>query len=227
MRAFAFSKWLSVPKSSVLATLVFERLLYFMSLLISLSLAFVYLRLTTDNAGTLLSIVSSALFVVAAIAALIIGFPQLFQLAVMFSVRLLASVTNAVGQGSIAAVENLLLTMRNITRSGQKFGLVALAILAWAAEAMVFFCAALAVPGLTDSQAAWLAMPVGTLSTLLPSSPGYLGAFHYFIIEATTAVGNASAAAAAFAVAVHLVLWVTATNVGGACFEYWNHLRMK
>jgi uncharacterized protein (TIRG00374 family) len=221
MRAFVFSKWLSVPSSSVLATLVSERLLDLLSLLVCLALALAYLGLAMDSATTLLGIGSAGLFSVAAIVALILGFPQVFQPLVMFLVRWIASLTGAAGEGLLRAVENLFQALRKMTRSGRTLGLIAMSALVWSAEAMVFFCAALAVPAITDPQAAWLAMPVGTLSTLLPSSPGYLGTFHYFVIEATQLLGNTSAAAAAFAVVVHLVLWVSATVIGGICFAIW------
>lgn len=53
-------------------------------------------------------------------------------------------------------------------------------------------------------------MPVGTLSTLLSSTPGYIGTFHYFVVPATELFGN-TAAAAAFALLAHLALWIPAT----------------
>ncbi len=221
MRAFAFSTWLSVPSSSVLATLVSERLLDLLSLLVFLGLAFAYLGLELDSAATLLGVGSASLFLVASIVAFVLIFPHVFQPIVMVFIRWFGIVAPAAGEGLTGAVRNLFQTLRKMTRSGRTAGLIAMSALAWSAEAMVFYCSALAVPAITDPQAAWLAMPVGTLSTLLPSSPGYLGTFHYFVIEATQLLGNPPVAAAAFAVVVHLVLWVSATVIGGACFAIW------
>ncbi|TMV10039.1 flippase-like domain-containing protein [Ruegeria sediminis] len=221
MRAFAFSRWLSVPSSGVLATLVSERLLDLLSLLLFLALALAYLGLSADSAAALLGVGSAGLFALAVMVALVFGFPQVFQPVVMFFVLRIAALAGNAGERLTRAMENLFRTLQKVTRSGRTLALIAMSVLAWSAEAIVFYCAALAVPAITEPQAAWLAMPVGTLSTLLPSSPGYLGTFHYFVIEATKLVGNAPAAAAAFAVLVHLILWVTATLIGGICFVYW------
>ncbi len=122
MRAFVFSKWLSVPSSSVLATLVSERLLDLLSLLVCLALALAYLGLAMDSATTLLGIGSAGLFSVAAIVALILGFPQVFQPLVMFLVRWIASLTGAAGEGLLRAVENLFQALRKMTRSGRTLG---------------------------------------------------------------------------------------------------------
>ena len=104
--------------------------------------------------------------------------------------------------------------------------LIVWSIMAWVGETGVFLSAAFAVPSMTEPIAAFLAMPIGTLSTLLPSSPGYIGTFDYFVIEAATVVGNPPVAASAFAVVAHLILWTTATVVGGICFAIWSFLRI-
>ena len=88
-------------------------------------------------------------------------------------------------------------------------------------EGSVFWCVAKAMPAITQPVAGWLALPVGTLATLLPSTPGYVGTFDFFVIKAAEAMGNPAAAAAGFALMVHLVLWLPATLTGGACALYW------
>jgi uncharacterized membrane protein YbhN (UPF0104 family) len=64
-------------------------------------------------------------------------------------------------------------------------------------------------------QAAWLALPVGTLATLIPSAPGYAGTFDFFTAQAMALLGNPIAAATAYALLVHALLWLPATLVGG------------
>ena len=227
MRAFAFSSWLRVPPSGVLATLVSERLLDLLMLLISLAAALFLLGLSADATAALLGIGSVGLTALAVTVAVVVAFPQIFEPPVMFLLGLPLRRMGRTGERLLAAAGNVFATMRRLVRSGRTAGLFAMSILAWAAEAMVFFCSAQAVPALSNPQAAWLAMPVGTLSTLLPSSPGYLGTFHYFVIGAAELLGNVTASAAAFAVVVHLVLWMTATVIGGACFVVWSTSRVK
>jgi hypothetical protein len=61
----------------------------------------------------------------------------------------------------------------------------------------------------------WFAMTTGTLATLIPSSPGYVGTFDYFAMLGLMAYGAARTAATAHALLVHVILWVPVTAAGG------------
>jgi uncharacterized membrane protein YbhN (UPF0104 family) len=63
-------------------------------------------------------------------------------------------------------------------------------------------------------RAAFFSMTTATLSTLIPSLPGYIGTFHYFSMQGLMAFGTGADAAAAFAIVVHLLLWLPPTLVG-------------
>lgn len=227
MRAFAFSKWLAVPSSSVLATLVAERLLDLLALLAALGLAVFFLGLGQGAIATLLGAGSLVLVALAVVIAIAFVYPQIAQPIVMFFVRLIAPGLGKIGERLSSAIENIFDTLKMITRSGRILALIFWTAAAWIGEAGVFLCAAYAVPAMSAPFAAFLAMPVGTLSTLLPSSPGYIGTFHFFVIEAAKLMGNAPAAATAFAVVAHLIMWVTATLVGGVCFAIWSFLGFR
>ena len=98
-------------------------------------------------------------------------------------------------------------------------------VLSWFFEACTFYMVACAIPDLANPAAGWLAMPVGTLSTALPSSPGYVGTFHYFVTVAARVLGNDPDASTAFAILIHLVLWLPVTICGAVCFVYWTVTR--
>lgn len=89
---------------------------------------------------------------------------------------------------------------------------------AWLAEGLVFWSAAQAISGISEPAGAWVALPVATFATLIPSTPGYLGTFDYFAARTMVEFGNAEPAAAAFAVLVHVLLWLPPTLIGGF---YW------
>ena len=99
--------------------------------------------------------------------------------------------------------------------------LIAWSVPVWLFEAATYWALARAMPSLPHPEASWLAMPVGTLSTLLPSTPGHVGTFDFFTQTATAAVGNPLVAATAFALIVHAVLWLSTTLAGGACLLIW------
>lgn len=227
MRAFAFSKWLNVPSSAVLATLVAERLLDILALLVAFGLACLLLGLGTGAIAALLGAGSIGLVVLAVVIVVAFLYPQVMQPPVMYVLNRISPMMGSLGEKITNAAQNVFDTLKRVTRSGRTLALLMWSTLAWIGEAGVFLCAAYSVPALAVPKAAFLAMPVGTLSTLLPSSPGYVGTFHYFVIESAELLGNDLAAASAFAVVAHLILWTSATVLGGICFVVWSFTGLR
>ena len=93
--------------------------------------------------------------------------------------------------------------------------LAVMSIIAWTFEGGMF--AAVAWSLRTDHVAPlgpWFSMATGTLATILPSSPGYVGTFDYFAMLGLVAAGANREIAVVFALLVHLFLWVPVTLVG-------------
>jgi glycosyltransferase 2 family protein len=87
-------------------------------------------------------------------------------------------------------------------------------LLVWAGEAGLFW-ALLHGFGLDASPgAAVVVMAIATLSTLVPSSPGYVGPFHLAAYSAIAMLGGTPAQAASFAVLSHLGVWLPTTLAG-------------
>lgn len=99
---------------------------------------------------------------------------------------------------------------------GRAAVLLGASLLAWLLEGGVFAAAAWSLGVATPAAAAWLALGAGTLATLLPSTPGYLGTFDWFATLGFTAYGAGHSAAAAVALLAHLLLWLPVTLVGFA-----------
>jgi uncharacterized protein (TIRG00374 family) len=92
--------------------------------------------------------------------------------------------------------------------------LIGMSIFVWGLEGAVFAILAEALDAKTSLAGSWFALATGTLATLLPSSPGYVGTFDYFAMLGLMAYGADHTTAAAFAVAVHVVLWLPITVLG-------------
>jgi len=92
--------------------------------------------------------------------------------------------------------------------------LIAMSAIVWIGEVFVAISKAV----LYDGQAfgPWFALATGSLSTLVPSSPGFVGTFDYFTISGLTAYGASAAVATAAAFIIHLVLWLPLTAAGMA-----------
>jgi uncharacterized membrane protein YbhN (UPF0104 family) len=90
----------------------------------------------------------------------------------------------------------------------------ALSVLAWLAEGAAYYAVGQALGVGASVQVALLALAVGTLATMIPSSPGYVGTFHYFVARVVGGFGAGTVAATAYAVLIHALLWLATTTSG-------------
>ena len=109
---------------------------------------------------------------------------------------------------------HLVEALRLLHSRARMVGLFGLSVAAWACEGAVFAATAAAVGAGGAAPAPWFAAAAGTLATVIPSTPGHIGTFDYFTAQALAAYGAAPAAAAAFALTVHAVLWTASTAAG-------------
>ena len=87
--------------------------------------------------------------------------------------------------------------------------------LIWTIEGSVFLLVALSLQIDLPALVSWFTMATGALGTAIPSSPGHLGTFDYFVIEAQRVYGTQREVAGVFAIIVHMLLWLPITVVGG------------
>lgn len=220
LRCLAFSRWLAVDAGTVTATVLTERLLDLLTVLVALGLAILAFA-PRDGAFGLLGVGATALVGLAVLALGLLLMPGALR-------PLSRGVEGALRRASPAAADRLagfsgplISTLVMLSRGRKMLGLIAASALVWTFEGAVYWAVALAIPAIEAPSVAWLAMPVGTLATLLPSTPGYIGTFDYFAIAAAEAGGNSTAAATAFAVLVHAYFYVPATVVGGISLLVW------
>lgn len=205
-RAFAFTEELGAQSSRVTSTLIVERVLDLTTLLFFLLLSLILLR---DNAG--LHWVDTSTYGLLALALtailLVLATPHWWQRLVELSPLRQTSVglfINEVLQG-LEVYRGVLLWAR----------LLGLSLAAWTLEGLVFLFCCLSLSATPVPVGPWFAMAVGSLGTLLPSSPGYIGTFDYFAALALSSTGLEEAAASSATILVHLVLWAPITLTGG------------
>ena len=220
LRAFGFSGWLGVPPGTVAATVVVERLLDLATLVLALALALWAFSLDATAIGLARS-GSAVLAIVGAVAMLLLIQPRLLSPVLAALLAAAALFGPAMRDRAQAFVIPLRATLSDLSGRHAMPALIAWSVPVWLFEAATYWALARAMPSLPHPEASWLAMPVGTLSTLLPSTPGHVGTFDFFTQTATAAVGNPLVAATAFALIVHAVLWLSTTLAGGACLLIW------
>jgi uncharacterized protein (TIRG00374 family) len=206
-RTVAFTGTLGLPIPAILATMVAERLLDLSMLLLLLAVGMS--GLPADAVPQ--SVAAGAWTIAAACAATVLGI-ALTPAALVARLRAMAARPGIAGKfARMAADFCSALTFLRSPRVAVE--LVTLSLAVWLSEGAVFAGVGSALH-LSLGRAAWFACSLGTLSTMLPSTPGYVGTFDYFTILATTTCGVAHDVGALFAVVVHLVLWLPLTVAG-------------
>lgn len=211
LRAFAFTERLGVSSGVVVASLFVERLLDLLMVLILFGfvLAVFGLDVSTFSGIGSITLISIAIGIM-----LVLLLPKLFApLALAFG-NLIAHIAPKIGQKLIDEINKSLSTLIHLAKGSTMARLVIWSFAAWISEGCVFWCAGLALSSISMPMAGWLALPVGTLATLIPSTPGYVGTFDYFTVRAMEALGNTTGASTAYALLVHILLWLPTTLAG-------------
>jgi uncharacterized protein (TIRG00374 family) len=209
LRCVGFCGLLRVSAGGAGVTLVVERLLDLITLLLILaivSVAFGFDGLRLFGLGAM---------GVAVLMAAVLLLPQLFGPALRGLLWVIDRLSSRLGKrfrSECARASELLEAARS---RRTMLSLAGWSLAVWAAEGVVFSFAAHSLLALEAPIFAWLALPAATLGTLLPGLPGHVGTFDYFAAEAIAAGGNSVLASAAFALLVHVLLWLPVTAAGG------------
>jgi hypothetical protein len=108
--------------------------------------------------------------------------------------------------------------LRSAPRAG---AIAALSLVVWLLESGMFLALLPAFGLAPDPWLALVAMCVTNLGILAPSTPGFIGPFHFFCMSTLAAVGVAEPVAFGYAVLVHLSFYVPITLWGvGIAFTY-------
>jgi len=214
VRAYALGRKTGLSKSLGLATILLERLCDGVSLLVVLGIvALIYpLPTTVREAGTIAGVV----FLLGSIGAFVLLTRQHFAMRVIaFCVRPLPrNLGGRITSKTLAFVEGL----RVLQRGSDLLMVVFWSAIIWSVEAGSYLLILRGVhPTLasgTPLLAALMMMVMVNLGTLIPSAPGYVGAFQFFGVMALAAFGVPAGIALAVAIVSHVSQWVTVTGIG-------------
>jgi uncharacterized membrane protein YbhN (UPF0104 family) len=210
MRVFTYAGDLGTAPSVILSTVILEKLLDILILVIMFvatmgSLATARYR---TIAYTSLAISSVGLLV------LLFGARLLLP-------RLTALFRRFPGNAKVAKLEHwVVLAFDATARIGVAGSLVLLvqSAVVWTCEGMIY-ASALKLFGIpTDRIGPWLAVSFANLSYLVPSSPGAIGPFELAVKSSLVNHGAAQSQAALFGLALHAWLLLSITGAGGLIF---------
>lgn len=212
LRAFGFNSRLRISTATSLTTLVVERLLDLLMVIAFLGLA---LRFFNLDSSMLLGVGGSLLLIFAGAIAFVLIAPNIFSPIAFLVARMLSKISPNIGRQAEHQFKKVFAALSHVSHGPNMIKLILWSWCAWFFEGIVFWCAAKALPSLSEPLASWVALPIGTLSTTIPSTPGYVGTFDFFTSQAMITLGNSIPAAAAYALLVHIILWLPPTLIGG------------
>jgi glycosyltransferase 2 family protein len=211
VRAVGFRSALRTSPMAVVGTLLVERLLDVVVLLALLFGGLLALGRSVVPRPFLIAGVAVGLIAVFGLLLLILA-PGWLRALAHAVVRRVPSVAWRTRLGALAdQLFDSLAIVRPVRRAA---GLVLITALAWALEGTAYACVAWSLGADGSVFAPWFALATGTLATMIPSSPGYVGTFDFFAVRGLTAFGTEQVVALGVALLVHLLLWLPVTVVG-------------
>jgi uncharacterized protein (TIRG00374 family) len=208
IRVLAFQRFTGVPPSGQIGTLALERL---MDLLVLTGLLFATLsfwRVEVLDEALLAGLRLVALAAVAAVVIFILA-PSPIRAAVRWAEGRLPRL-RPIGEAFLRLSD----AVATLSRPLFLLRILLLSLVAWLAEGGAYYAVGRALGIGGEVQVALLALSVGTLATMIPSSPGYVGTFHYFTARVVGAFGGGGIGGVAYAVLIHALLWLSTTSCG-------------
>jgi uncharacterized protein (TIRG00374 family) len=218
-RLFAFGDRPALRPETVAGTMLIERLLDLMVLLAIFAATLLALPATpaTHQILTLGLWVSLAAFV-AAVA--VFALPLAHRLIFVRLAALPAITKKPLLQKAFAIETQLAATIAEIGSWSNLARLTTLSLLVWVFEAGLYSVVLMAFHTGPIWLGGFFVMAVATLATLVPSSPGYVGTFHFFAVQAMAVCEIGQVTATTIAIAMHLLLWASTTLAGFAAFGW-------
>lgn len=214
VRSYVLSTRTGLRKTSILTTIVVERIFDGLTMLMFVLVASLFIGLTSQ----LQTMVLLAGLLFGAIILILVLLTTSFARQLLIA-RLVPALPNLVRDGVERMLESAFSGLSVLRRRIDLLAITGISILAWLFEASMFLLIAIGF-GLDVSLAAILMVTaVANLATLVPSSPGYVGPFEAGVLLALAgAVGVQREVALSYAIVVHAALYVPITLWG---LGYW------
>lgn len=213
VRAVGFRSALRSSPMAVVGTLLVERLL---DVVVLLSLLFAGLLALGQSVVPRPFLIAGMLIGLAATGGLLslMFLPDLLRRLVARMLAMLPASTERARAKLTGLSEQFFGSLSIVRPPSRALALLAITVVAWGLEGSAYACVAWSLSADGSPFAPWFALATGTLATMIPSSPGYVGTFDYFAVRGLTAFGASHVVALTFALVIHMLLWLPVTLVG-------------
>lgn len=211
LRVALLSRSRNIPIARNAMIVLLERLFDGVVMVTFVVIGLLFVEVSDERVRTAVNILAPAFILVTAAFFLVALRPELLRSILKLVTRLLpaklAHVIENLGEDIIAAL-GCLRSPADLLKS------VVFSYGSWMLEASTYWIVSQAFNLGVDYPTMLLTLGVVNLASLIPASPGQFGVFEFFCILVLTTVGIAEPQASAFAVTIHLVIWLPVTVAG-------------
>jgi hypothetical protein len=220
LRAFVIAKKKSLSASAAFASIVVERIVDVISLIVVMAIViFVHpFPAWVETSGTIMLTGALLLF-----AALVLG--KRYENRVCgWLCRWAKPLSPRMADRLISVFSNFLVGIMPLKTAGHYAVAAVLSVVIWACYAAMNYTCLEAFDLVGAYRLPWhvglVVLVLTTISVIIPSTPGYVGTYHYLCQVALTMFGVSASEALSFAVVAHLVNVVPVSLIGLACANY-------
>jgi len=210
VRVVAFKDQLKSSSSEIMAVILIERVFDMFALLVIFHIGLSNISHTKLSSAYFLS-ANLLLFVTVILFLALILFQHRFRSFILRVVdtKIAVLLTKKIKKENIfLGIDSFFNTIDKLRATGLLMKVISLSFLTWFIEGGMFYVIGLGL-ALTMGDfgvGAWFSFALGSLSTVLPSAPGFIGTLDYFVIIGITAYGASWDGAASFAVIAHIIM---------------------
>jgi uncharacterized protein (TIRG00374 family) len=214
VRAYALNRKTGLSKTVGLATILLERLCDGLTLVLALGAVALVFPLPSGVRDV--GIIAGLVFIGISVASVVVLARE--DLAVKLVNLVVNRLPLKVRSRVDGKAESFLIGLGAMRRGSDLLAVAAWSIVIWTVELTTYLLVLQSVqPHLltgTPLMAAVILMVAVNLGTLIPSTPGYIGAFQFFGVLALSAFGVSTGEALAVSIVAHAAQWATVTGIG-------------
>lgn len=200
-----------VPYARGATTVIVERVFDGLVMLTFVLLPLTFLDVVSDNVQRIATLTTPIFLSALAVFLVLAARPNWLRALVSLVARWLPSRLQTI---LTDLSEEIILGLEGLRTPADFIGTVISSYATWAVEASVYWIVAFAFGLDLSYPVMLLTVGVVNLAGLLPASPGMIGVFEFFVREVLVAVGVDETTALAYAIAVHVVIWLPPTLAG-------------
>ena len=211
LRVYLLRRNHEVPIAKSATTVVIERVFDGLVMLSFVGLALLVVDLQLDEIRQVATFAAPIFFTAMVVFFILATQPNIFRRLVKFFANLLPS---AIGEKLVGFAEEIIAGLEGLRTLRHLLGAIIASFATWSIEAVVYWLVMIAFGFDLGYPVALLVVGIANLAGLVPASPGMLGVYEFFVTLVLVGVGIARSEATAYAIVVHIVIWLPVTVVG-------------